>query len=141
MKKLLFGLIATVMFGFVGSAQVKSDTKSQESKIHIEFGRKSKDCGGFGICVFTIDLTIEDLINIIGVLKTSDNGVKVNFTKEFYLQNEAMLKSGYLTLEEDFTIDEKTSLGLGFRESKILKAGRYPLKFDSSSNTYNCYMN
>lgn len=91
--------------------------------------------------MFTIDVTVEDIINIIGALKTTDNGVKVNFTKEFYLQNESILKSGYLTLEEDFTIDKNTSLGLGFTESKTLKAGRYPIKLDSSSNTYNCYMN
>ena len=140
MKKLLFGLIATVLFSATGNAQ-KGGSENTASKIHIEFGRVSKNCGGFGICVFTIDITIDELINIINAFRTKDNGIKLNFTKEFYKLNESMLKSGYLTLEEDFTIDEKTSLELGFTESKTLKSGRYSVKFDSSSNTYNCYMN
>jgi len=142
MKKILFGLIATVFFGLNGYAQkTNSDSQNQTSKIHIEFGRKSKDCGGFGICKFTIDLEIEDVLAIINAFRTNDNGVNLNLTKDFYNKNEKHLKNGFLILEEDFVIEKSTSLKLGFKDSKTLKKGRYAVKFDPKSNTYNCLMN
>lgn len=129
------------MFSFVGNAQNKSDSQNQVSKIHIEFGRKSKDCGGFGICKFTIDITFDELLDIIKAFRTSDNGINLNFTKEFYEKNSRILQSGFLVLEEDFIIDQTTSSELGFRERKTLKAGNYKVKFDANSNSYNCYIN
>jgi hypothetical protein len=142
MKKILFGVIATVFFGLSANAQkTSSDSQNQTSRIHIEFGRVSKDCGGFGICKFTIDLEIEDVLAIISAFRTGDGGVNLNLTKDFYNKNEKHLKTGFLILEEDFVIEKNTSLKLGFKDSKTLKKGRYPVKFDTKSNTYNCFMN
>lgn len=139
MKKILFGLIATVFFGLSANAQkTSSDSQNQTSKIHIEFGRKSKDCGGFGICKFTIDLEIEDILAIINAFKTSNDGLNINFTKEFYSKNERFLNSGFLTLEEDYIMDKETSLKLGFKYPKTLKKGKYAIKLDSKTNSYNC---
>lgn len=139
MKKILFGLIATVMLSFVGNAQkTSSDTQNQTSKIYIEIGRKSKDCGGFGICKFTIDLEIEDILAIINAFKTSNDGLNINFTKEFYNKNERFLNTGFFILDEDFVIDKETSLKLGFKYPKTLKKGKYTIKLDSKTNSYNC---
>jgi len=61
MKKLLFSLIATVFFGFIGSAQENLEpvygddvtVLSSESStgIFIDLGRPSRRCRGFGICI------------------------------------------------------------------------------------------
>lgn len=68
MKKLLFGLIATVMFGFVGNAQSRvtiplsrntlSNNVSGKIKIHLEIGRPRHDCLGIWICKGTVDVEL-----------------------------------------------------------------------------------
>jgi hypothetical protein len=76
MKKLLFGLIATIMFGFLGNAQSKvvavfnsNETTQISSKIKIEINGKLHkknpkrdgticECSScFGLCDFTISIT------------------------------------------------------------------------------------
>ena len=139
MKKVVFGLIATFMFMFNGSAQ-KANSQNQPSKIHIEIGRVSQNCGGFGLCKFTIDISLEEIVQIFG-LRTSDNGLTINFDQNFYKDHLNMFETGFFILEEDFTINRETSLKLGFQSAKTIKNGKYKIILDSKTNTYNCFMN
>ncbi|RZJ36007.1 MAG: hypothetical protein EOO51_02925 [Flavobacterium sp.] len=139
MKKFIFGLIATVLLSGVGIAQTRTTT-SPSQKIHIEFGRKSKNCEGFGICVCTIDITIEELIALFHARKTSDGRLQIMMSPESYNANKARFSGNYLQVDEDFVVDSNTSRALGFGSDYRIKTGKYTIVFDSSSNTFNCTM-
>lgn len=83
MKKLLFGLIATVMFGFVGNAQTKvvgvfdsKETTQVSSKVKIQItgslhktnprrdGTACECSACFGLCNFNITITNEERLSI-----------------------------------------------------------------------------
>ena len=140
MKKICLFLAATLMLGLTASAQKKTETTKEESKIHIKFGRVSKDCRGFGICEFWIDITVEEAIRIINALKTRNDGLTLSFNPQFIEKNE-IVNSEYLIIEEDYAIDPKTSKSLGFKVPKVLKQGKYPITFDAKSKMYNCTIN
>ncbi|HLA56459.1 MAG TPA: hypothetical protein VK623_10185 [Flavobacterium sp.] len=137
MKKVLFGLIATMMFSTVSFGQSKTTTASKEQSIHLEFGRKSRNCGGFGICVFTIDITWAELAAILAG-KTADNHIKLTLSDKFYTENKSRFVDGDLVMEEDFALDAGTSRSLGFSDVYTIKKGKYQVVLDSKTNTYNC---
>lgn len=138
MKKLLFGLVATMMLSTFSFGQAKMVPTKEAQKIHIEIGRKSKDCGGLGICVFKIDLTPEELIQIINAFKTVDNQIKISFSQDFYKKNKGKLINNIIVIEEEFKLDEVTSKALGFEKGYTIKPGKYPIVLDDKTNTYNC---
>ena len=121
MKKLLFGLIATVMFGFVGNAQTRDEatvkiplsdktlaSTSGKIKIHLEIGRPRRDCLGLWICKGTVDIEVglrsADVKN--DALVMFDNK---NRTATLYVQNLDTKNSG-LTFQgegEDYVSFDK----------------------------------
>ena len=150
MKKLIFGLIATVFMVNLswGQKDVKDGTKppttvnevnlnNQLKDIHIQFGRKSKDCGGFGICVFTIDITIDDIIDLIQVI-FKNKSLEISLNEKIYNKNKSKFIDNQIVLEEDFIVDLTTSKALGYSKNIILKAGKYTLNYDQKTKKYNC---
>ena len=63
MKKIKNLLLITMLMTLISSIQAK-ETFAQESRRNVRlgvefvFGRKSMDCGGFGICKFSIDFEV-----------------------------------------------------------------------------------
>jgi hypothetical protein len=133
MKKLVFGLIATVMFGFVGSAtcielnipsvQKISKLDCLKVSIHINWGRVSKGCSGFGICGVTID--IEDKAfsgstqNGSFVLEMNDLGLK---------SVQSSFGSNTIIIEEDFVLSNEVCKSLGLKQGYKVKTGKYLIK-------------
>jgi hypothetical protein len=137
MKKVLFGLIATIMLSTVSFGQSKTATASKQQGIHMEFGRKSKNCAGIGICVFTIDITWAELGAMLAG-RTADNHIKLTLTNKYYAENKSRFVDDNLVMEEDFALDAATSRSLGFSDVYTIKKGKYQIVLDPKTNTYNC---
>lgn len=135
MKKLVFGLIATVMFSATSIAQ---ETPPKDPPlIEFEFGRKSKNCAGIGVCKFKINLTAENAVMLITALARNGK-IQARMSPTFYKDNAYGFQNGYLVLEEDYKIDLETTRALGVADNYTIKTGKYLVVFDKSTNTYNC---
>ena len=136
MKKLVFGLIATVMLSATSFAQ-ETTPKENPPLIEFEFGRKSKNCGGIGVCKFKINLTVENAVTLITALARNGK-IQAVMSPTFYKNNAKAFPNGYLVLEEDYKIDLETTRRLGVADNYTIKTGKYLVVFDKSTNTYNC---
>lgn len=139
MKKMVFGLIATIMMSVSGNAnEVKNHTidelkiKTVETlkariNIDITWGRKSKKCQGFGIC--DVDVSIEiDENKMTGV--NNGNGV---FALEFNDTQLTILKKHFnsseiITISEDFILSDNVCEKLELKRGYIIKKGEYSIK-------------
>lgn len=137
MKKFMFGLIATVILSAPIFAQTTPPKEENPPVIELEFGRKSKDCGGFGICKFKIHLTPEVISTLIAAF--AKNGkIQARMSPAFYKNNAKSFPDGYLVVEEDYRIDLETTRAIGVADNYTIRTGRYQVVFDKSTNTYNC---
>lgn len=136
MKKLFFSLLAVVLLSTPMLAQ-----NSNPPLIQLEFGRRSMDCGGFGICIFRINATVEDIINIVAVFVSPKNLLTLKMSPTFYKNNAKSFPNGNLLIEEDFRIDSETARAIGVADGYTIKRGQYKVVFDKSTNTYNCTFN
>lgn len=141
MKKLLFGLIATVMLSLNANASntVKFVNNNSEKEItnapkipitiHIEFGRKSKGCTGFGICSMdiTVDLEFSALANETG-------GLDVNFSDKGLARIKEVFGSSTVVIEENFTLSDELCKNLELRSGYTIKAGKYAVQKGADGN-------
>jgi len=139
MKTLFFSIVASLLLSLPVEAQTKSDAPADSQRIHIKFGRPSKQCKGFGICEFTIDFTISEFIDVVQAFNNM-NKLQIKMTPQTVTRNRTSLANNVLLIEEDFTVPAATSRALGFG-SYTIKKGKYPVVFDSKTNTYNCTFN
>ncbi len=153
MKKLLFGFVAVIAFGLNVNAKevlstekvsIKEEVVSSKSdsddllkiKVIIDFGRKSKDCTGFGICSITLESDIPlDQISFRGEANTNGN-LQLEVTK---LGMESITKtfgSKTIILEEDFTVSSEVCKQMGLKEGYTVKSGKYNVITDRSGVNY-----
>lgn len=151
MKKLVFAFLFLGTF-FAASAQSSGSNPPTQPKpgeqngsyVHIDLGRKSKDCTGFGVCKFDLSLTTGDIVAIIGGIFTGHFGniqIQVILNRQVYENNIKKFPRGAFVLEEDFVLSEETTRALKLPPGSRLKAGNYKLVLDRNTNTYNCYIN
>lgn len=136
---MVFGLIATVMFSVNGNANSLEANSNHELKtktvetlkvrinIDITWGRKSKDCKGFGVC--DVDVSIEiDENKMSGV--NNGNGV---FSLEFNENQLTVLKKHFgsseiITISEDYNLSDDVCEKLELKRGYIIKKGEYSIK-------------
>jgi hypothetical protein len=133
MRKFLFGLLAIVLWGAPSIAQ-----NTNPPLIQLEFGRKSQNCGGFGICVFRVNATVEDVINLVTVFMSPKSLLMMKMSPTFYKNHIGAFPNGNLVVEEDFVLDPETARAIGATAGYTIKTGQYKVVFDKSTNTYNC---
>jgi hypothetical protein len=137
MKKVLFGLIATVMFGMATYAQSETEPKDPPL-LEIVFGRVSKGCTGFGICRFRVHVTMQDVQTLATILVMFREGhVELQMSPEFFRDNTQAFQNGYLVIDEDFTLDADATKALGV-DKYTIRTGKYKVDFDKSSCSYTC---
>jgi len=136
MKKLLLALI--VVLTFTNGSFAQKATTGKTPLIEIEFGRKSKDCGGFGICVFRVNIGIEEAVALVNAFANVKGLMDLKMSPQFYKDNIKSFPNGYFLIDEDFTIDLETSRAIGFSKEYTIKKGKYKVALDKSTNTYNC---
>jgi hypothetical protein len=136
MKKLLFGLMATMMLT-ISYAQT-SVPKEDPPLIELEFGRKSRGCAGFGICKFKVTITVETAVTLITAFARSNGTLTMTMSKDVYLKNIKNFPNNYLQVDEDYIIDRETTKAIGIPDNYTIKTGKYQVVFDKATNTYNC---
>ncbi len=104
--------------------------------IYIRFGRKSLQCDEFGLCVFEVNASVQDVITLITAI-FKRTGLEVSFPAKFVAENKQYFKDNKFIMGEDFTLSAETARALGAKAYTI-KKGVYPVVFDKSTNTYNC---
>lgn len=136
MKNFIFVLLAMLAFSVSGNAQTRTSAPN-EQKIHLEFGRKSLNCAGFGICIFRIELEVSDVIAIVQAF--FNNGrLQVNLPAAFYDANKSKMVNNVITIEEDFLIPATETSKMGRSTGYTIKRGKYPLVLNPDTNTYSC---
>lgn len=109
--------------------------------IELEWGRKSLNCTGFGICKFRVNLFAEDVVQVataVLMFFRPDGQVKIQMGADYYKKNARVFQNGYLVMDEEFVIDRETMKAVGVSEPYTIKRGKYQVVFDKSTNTYNC---
>jgi hypothetical protein len=127
-------MIATLM-SFVQAKPVVGNCESSQDHnfvndaipititINLELGRKSRDCGGFGICKASIDIELD----LVGGMSDDGGNVVLTFDKANYeRQMNNQFKGNQFTLEEDFAFDANIARALG-QSSITAKKGTYPV--------------
>jgi hypothetical protein len=137
MKKLLFGLIATVFLSAPMFAQDPPPKEDNPPLIELVFGRVSKGCGGFGICRFKIHITTADVVTLVTAF-ANPGGLLFKMSPTVYKDNIKSFQNGYLVIEEDYKIDTETCRAVGVADGYTIKKGKYQVVFDKTANTYNC---
>jgi len=135
MKKLI--LAFALVFGiFMPSmnAQIKDD--EPKPVIELVFGRASRDCSGFGICKFAIHLTAQDIIQLTPLL--INGALALKMTPDYYKANAKSFPNNVFVIDEDYTVDVNSMKLIGGKSAYMIRQGKYPVKFDPSTNTYNC---
>lgn len=154
MKKVIFGLIATVFMSVSSFANDKSELNLSErnlfseectlvpnygmendidivkSKVSIKLGRASRGCSGFGVCSLTatIDLLVVE-IEIIYDPETSQETMALKVTPEFEQELVRYFGKSALILEEDFEVTEPEAIReLGLKNRFVMGKGTYSTK-------------
>lgn len=142
MKKILFGLIATVFFGLSANASELYPSKISDSNpssnikenikvrinVDVTWGRKSRDCKGFGIC--DVDFTIDIENRASGFAATNNNGVFILEFSEDGLKtiSEHFKSNTILTIEEDYVLSDKVCKALELKSGYTIKTGKYKIQ-------------
>lgn len=145
MKKLLFGLIVTIMFGIAANAQ---KVKEVGVKATFEIGRNSKNCNGLGICTKKT-IKVEISIKVETKLTSSRSGLKNNQfygiiipqdldTIRVYMTKENVDAIKKFTKNEDFIVDEDFLLNDDYLNlsNYVIKKGKYNYIFAEEYNAY-----
>jgi hypothetical protein len=127
MKKIIFGLIATV---FMIVLSVNAQSKLQP--VDIGLGMVSPTIGdcikGPAFCSSSSDLTINFENSIVAFAKASNDSVKVVFSEKFYNQNKENLGDG-LVVKASTTIQLELARRLGFEKAFVVATGTYKIVY------------
>ena len=151
MKKLIFTLITvfalsinsfanetgnptnTINEELCNEATVGNDTDDRLTfDIHVEWGRRSKDCKGFGVCSVTV--TIE--WSLASFSATSDTNsstgaqvLKLSLTEDNARAIERHFGRRAIIVEEAFEInDAQTLRSMGYSRPFVIAPGTYPIQ-------------
>ncbi len=126
MKKLKYIIATLLILIFITGPAIQSASAKDiiiGIKIEIVFGRKSKDCKGWGICYFTIE--VEELsLSRMGYIPDSDE-IQLAISKETFAANKDQFEGESFRLEEDVDLPDEVIEKLEIGRSVTLPAGEY----------------
>lgn len=145
MKKVLFGFV--VLLGLSVSAKEVVSTEKLTEKltvvaptsegddllkisIHIDWGRKSRGCAGFGIC--STDIVLEGQVSDFLGMLTKDGRLNVEITPKGLESIVKTFGGKTIIIEENFTLSNEFCKELGLREGYTIKAGKYSVAPNAS---------
>lgn len=124
MKKLVFGLIATV---FISVLSINAQSKDLVP-VDIGFGLISPTIGdcmkGPAFCSTGSNVPIDFSLSFAAFSKASENTITVLFSEKFYSENRQNLAKG-LIVDESTTIQLDLAKRLGFSEEFVVGKGTY----------------
>ncbi len=131
MKKTYKLILSFLLLLFVASPLVETaKAQSPESlilsfSVHIEFGRKSRGCLGFGICRFVFrDFDVDASAR----LQPKNNSLQILFPMDFVKNNPNQFENEIFIQEEDLQLSKEISTTLGSDRPLLIPKGEYSLK-------------
>ncbi|MCF6307266.1 MAG: hypothetical protein L3J09_04850 [Flavobacteriaceae bacterium] len=102
--------------------------------VSIVFGRKSRNCAGFGVCKITGSISI--------TIKAHNNNGKFSLilTKEGLEEINNRFKGNKIILEEDYVLPESITKKIGLKKGYVLKTGTYSISSKKKDGTYSVTM-
>ncbi len=114
----------TVDYSTNPNGTVQLNTSRIGVSIHVEAGRRSKGCTGFGICSITIDIELAERAGGVGTLE--GNVLTVDFGKK-------VSGEGPMIIDEAIELDAETARALGAKKVTVLP-GAYEVDYSSNPN-------
>lgn len=134
MKKIIFGLIATV---FMSVLSVNAQSKDKLTVVDFGFGMVSPTFGdcmeGPAFCSSSSDLDLDFNDSVVAFAKTSNDSVKVVFSEKFYNQNKENLGGG-LVVKASTTIQLGLARRLGFEKAFVVATGTYKIVYSDGKH-------
>ena len=142
-KSKLFLILALIMLLVGGPVIESAMAQPQESLVvtincRIEWGRKSKDCRGFGICAIIMDIDISEAIE--ARYNPDRNLLQLRIPAELARKYADQFESGTLIMEEDFIFTDELSKELGATHQLRIREGEYPIENKAKSVIINIPM-
>lgn len=97
-----------------------------ELGVEISFGRKSRDCTGFGLCIFITDFSVTATPS--ARLLPDESVVQLMLPHEYAIKYNEQVGGDRFLMEEDLQLAQDVSKELGSEEKIILRRGEYPIK-------------
>ncbi len=131
MKK-YYKVIIILMLGFMMFEPMVQSCKAEASSTRVtlvfdlEWGRKSRDCSGFGICFSLVDWKAEpkSLVRI----SLENNNLEFEVSQESVKKNPDQFSNDVFIMEEDYEMDKDVSKAFGSDKPLIIPAGKYRIK-------------
>ncbi len=137
MKKVFAIAMFLLSFGVFAPETAQAHTKSstqlsnsgEKIKVTFKFGRKKKNCTGFGVGCFKIEVSIDFDIDLRSQNPVAEilvrDAKKLDFT--FLTMGEGFNEdTNIFVIDEDAVLTQEVSSKLGFGERKVvMKAGEY----------------
>jgi len=92
-------------------------------KIRVEFGRMSKDCKGFGLCIVVEDKQLE--VNARMGYSQKENILQIEFPEAMVKDNPDQFEGEVFRMDEDFEMSAELSEVLGSSDRIIIPKGKY----------------
>lgn len=126
MKKLLT-MAAALGLSIAASATTRIKTE-------LDWGRKSRDCSGLGVC--SSKTTTIDGDGIV-ILTLSDDGttLTMDVSAEALSEKSGQISGGKFVQDEDYTFPNDVCVSLGIRGCVTIPAGRYPARLTNGRYT------
>ncbi len=125
-----YKLLVPVLLLFMISGPMLETLSAQNKpgldlKVHVEWGRKSKGCHGFGICIFIESIELTGVL--FARLLPDEDVLLLNVPMEMVRKSPEQFDQEAFIMEEDFMISDEVSKSLGAQRSLVIPRGKYPI--------------
>lgn len=121
MKKLIFGIIATV---FMSALSVNAQ---ERQSVTVEFGLMSQyqgPCVPSGTSCVNLGGTIKPGTSFATASRLNESTIVLNFSEKFYAENERHLSKGFI-VETSYSFPKSLTESLGFTGEFVIPAKTY----------------
>ncbi|REJ85331.1 MAG: hypothetical protein DWQ44_01365 [Bacteroidetes bacterium] len=126
MKNKIVSILALFACFFLVLPEKISAEPGSKFTIHVvgEFGRKSRDCKGFGICY--IEITYEYSFSFR--LRNDNGNLIMDVPEEMIKEHEELFSGEVFLMEEDLKLPEEIVEKLELEAEAFIRRGKYPLE-------------
>jgi len=130
MKK-LFSKMLVLCALFIAVSAV--DAYSTQITIKLTWGKKSKNCRGFGICRFDVSIISDDILR----LSDDHSTLMLDVTSADVKGYESYFFGPTITIEEEYEVPAEVQTALGSDKPLYIRPGKY--KCEKTSTGYTIY--
>jgi hypothetical protein len=98
--------------------------------IKLEIGRKSRNCKGFGICKFTVTISIKPSFKAFAA---KSGGLRLEMTNDAYNELRDYFDGDIIIIEEDFEVGSDVTKKLDLGNGYTIKKGEYRITLNENN--------